>query len=202
LGRPFVLRFDSFAVWFAVRGFHAKDCDNGEVRVRLAGLLFLCAMLSGCGYHTAGSATHVPPNVRTLAVPIFANKTQAYQTEIVFTGAVIHELNARTKYEINSAEHADADATLHGTILSQSIAPLTYDTATGQSSSYLITITAAVSLTARDGRVLYANNKLTYRQQYQSTQDLASFIQEDSPAVNRLAKDFAAAVVSDMLESF
>jgi len=174
--------------------------------VRIAGPLFLsitlAGMLSGCGYHLAGSATHVPPNVRTLAVPIFANKTQAYQTEIVFTGAVIHELNARTKYEIVSAEHADADATLHGTILSQSIAPLTYDTATGQSSSYLITIIASVSLTARDGRVLYANNNLTFRQQYQSTQDLASFIQEDSPAVNRLAKDFAAAVVSDMLESF
>lgn len=172
------------------------------MRLRLTGPLLLCALLTGCGYHTAGSATHVPVNVRTMAVPIFANKTQSYQTEVVFTGAVIHELNARTKYEINSAEHADSDATLHGTILSQSIAPLTYDTATGQSSSYLVTITAAVTLTARDGHVLYANNNLTFRQQYQSTQDLASFIQEDSPAVNRMAKDFAAAVVSDMLESF
>jgi outer membrane lipopolysaccharide assembly protein LptE/RlpB len=165
-------------------------------------MLSLAIVLTGCGYHAAGSATHVPADVRTLAVPIFANKTQAYQTEVVFTGAVVHELNARTKYEIVTAEHADADATLHGTILSQSIAPLTYDTVTGQSSSYLITITAAVTLTARDGRVLYANSNLTFRQQYQSTQDLASFIQEDSPAVNRLAKDFAAAIVSDMLESF
>jgi hypothetical protein len=200
------LRLDSFRAWFAGRGFHGKGCDNGDVKVRLPGLLLLAAFGStltlGCGYHTAGSATHVPANVRTLAVPIFANKTQAYQTEVVFTGAVIHELNARTKYEITSAEHADTDATLHGTILSQSIAPLTYDTATGQSSSYLVTITAAVVLTARDGRVLYSNSDLTFRQQYQSTQDLASFIQEDSPAVSRLAKDFAAAVVSDMLESF
>ncbi len=174
--------------------------------MRLTGLLLLAALGStltlGCGYHTAGLATHVPANVRTLAVPIFANKTQAYQTETVFTGAVIHELNARTKYVISSADHADSDASLHGTFLSQSIAPLTYDTATGQSSSYLVTITAAVTLTARDGHVLYSNGNLTYRQQYQSTQDLASFIQEDSPAVNRLAKDFAAALVSDMLESF
>lgn len=140
--------------------------------------------------------------VQTLAVPVFTNKTQAYRTEIAFTGAMVHELNARTKYRILNGDNADADATLHGVIMSQSIAPLTYDTATGQSASYLITITAAVTLTARDGRVLYSNGNLTFRQQYQSTQDLASFIQEDSPAVNRLAKDFAAAAVSDMLESF
>ncbi len=175
--------------------------------MRLTGLSLLsitlsALLLAGCGYHTAGSATHVPADVRTMAVPIFVNKTQSYKTEVVFTGAVIHELNARTRYEITTAEHADADATLHGTILSQSIVPLTYDTATGQSSSYLVTVTAAVTLTARDGRVLYSNSNLNFRQQYQSTQDLASFIQEDSPAVNRMAKDFAAAVVSDMLESF
>jgi len=157
---------------------------------------------TGCGYHVAGSATHVPPNVRTLDVPIFVNKTQAYHTEMALTGAVVHELNARTKYIVSTADHADTDATLQGVILSQSVAPLTYDTATAQSSSYLITITAAVTLTARDGSVLYTNKNLIFRQQYQSTQDLTSFIQEDSPAVNRMAKDFAAAVVSDMLESF
>jgi len=160
--------------------------------------LALAFGLTGCGYHTAGSAAHIPANVRTLAVPIFANKTQGYQTEIAFTGAVVHELNARTRYVVTTAD----DATLHGTILTLTISPLTYDTAAGQSSSYLITVSAAVSLSGRDGHVLYRNSNLTFRQQYQSTQDLASFIQEDSPAMNRMAKDFAAAVVSDMLESF
>ena len=173
--------------------------------MRFAGLLLPCTallLLTGCGYHLAGSATHVPPNVRTLDVPIFVNKTQAYHTEMALTGAVVHELNARTKYVITTADHADADATLQGVVVSQSVAPLTYDTQTAQSSSYLITITASVTLVARDGTVLYTNKDLVFRQQYQSTQDLASFIQEDSPAVDRLSKDFAAAVVSDMLESF
>jgi hypothetical protein len=145
----------------------------------------------------------VPANVRTLAVPTFSNKTQSYKTETVFTAAVAHELNARSKYVIVNGENmADADATLRGTILKQTIVPLTYDTATSQSSSFLITITAAVTLTGRDGQVLWSNGNLVFRQQYQSTQDIASFIQEDSPAVKRMSKDFAAAVVSDMLESF
>lgn len=163
-----------------------------------------CSILAviGCGYHQIGSATHIPADVRTLAVPIFATSAQAYHSEMSFTQATIQELNTRTKYRIINGDSDTADATLHGTILSQTVAPLTYDSNTGQSSSYLVTITAKVVLTAHDGRVLYRNNAIVYREQYQSTQDLSGFIQEDGYAVRRIANDFAHAVVSDMLESF
>jgi outer membrane lipopolysaccharide assembly protein LptE/RlpB len=171
------------------------------MRLRLLTLLFVTT-LTGCGYHQAGSATHIPANVRTLAIPIFATNVQAYHTEMALTQATIRELNTRTKYQIINNDDHDADATLHGTILTQTVAPLTYDGATGQSSSYLITITAKVLLTAHDGHTLYRNDAFVYREQYQSTQDLSGFIQEDNHAVNRVAKDFAQAVVSDMLESF
>jgi outer membrane lipopolysaccharide assembly protein LptE/RlpB len=164
--------------------------------------LLLLTTLAGCGYHQAGSATHIPADVRTLAVPIFATRATAYHTEAAFTEAIIRELNTRTKYHILNSDSDSADATLHGTILTQTVAPLTYDSNSGQSSSYLITITARVVLTAHDGRVLYRNDAVVYHEQYQSTQDLSGFIQEDAKAVSRVAKDFAQAVVSDMLESF
>ncbi|MBB5317682.1 LPS assembly lipoprotein LptE [Tunturibacter empetritectus] len=162
----------------------------------------LLLTLTGCGYHQTGSATHIPASVRTLAVPVFATNAQAFHTEMAFTQATIRELNTRTRYHILTSDSDSADATLHGTILTQTVAPLTYDGATGQSSSYLITITAKVLLTAHDGHTLYRNDAFVYREQYQSTQDLSGFIQEDNHAVNRVAKDFAQAVVSDMLESF
>ena len=171
--------------------------------------LLLCAVLSspfllltGCGYHQAGSATHIPTDVRTLAVPIFITRAQAYHSEVALTQAVIRELNTRTKYRILNTDSDSADATLHGTILAQTVAPLTYDASTGQSSSYLVTITAKVLLTAHDGTILYRNDSFLYREQYQSTQDLNGFIQEDGYAVQRIARAFAQAVVSDMLESF
>ena len=163
--------------------------------------LLLLTTLTGCGYHQAGSATHIPANVRTLAVPIFTTRAQAFHTEMAFTQATIRELNTRTKYRILN-NNADADATLTGTILSQTVAPLTYDATSGQSSSYLLSITAKVVLTAHDGHVLYRNDAILYREQYQSTQDLSGFIQEDSAAVRRVARDFAQSLVSDMLQSF
>ncbi|HEY5331100.1 MAG TPA: LPS assembly lipoprotein LptE [Acidobacteriaceae bacterium] len=178
--------------------------------MRKLGALALLPMLllGGCGYHAVGAATHVPANVRTLAVPIFQSKVQAYRTETVFTEAVVRELNTRTKYRVLTASGdgtfngADADAVLRGTILSQTIAPLTYDPSSGQTSSYLVTVTAQVVLTAHDGKVLYRNDAFAWREQYQSTQDLSGFIQEDGAAVRRMSRDFAQAVVSDMLESF
>ncbi|HWG17480.1 MAG TPA: LPS assembly lipoprotein LptE, partial [Acidobacteriaceae bacterium] len=116
------------------------------------------------------------------------------------TQAVVRELDTRTRLRVVNS--GDADATLNGVILTQTAVPLTYDSTSGETSSYLITLTAKVTLTARDGRVLYRNDALAFREQYQSTQDFTNSIREDTPAVRRLATNFARAVVSDMLESF
>jgi outer membrane lipopolysaccharide assembly protein LptE/RlpB len=174
--------------------------------LRYAGVLFLIlpsiALFTGCGYHTAGSATHIPANVHTIAVPVFETHTLAYHTETALTQAVVRELNTRTRYRIVTTDNGDADAVLSGTVLSQTPVPLTYDSTSGETSSYVVTITVKVVLTAHDGRVLYRNDALSYKEQYQSTQDLSGFIREDPAAVNRLARDFAQALVGDMLESF
>lgn len=156
--------------------------------------------LSGCGYHTVGSATHLPPDTRTLAVPVFATHTEAYHTEAVMTEAVIREFAARTRLRVTPASGGDPDVVLHGTILKEVVTPLTYNTSTQQSSSFLITMVVSVSLTGHDGKVLYENKNYVYRQQYQATTDLATFLDESPAAVERLSRDFARQLVADVLE--
>jgi len=158
--------------------------------------------LAGCGYHTVGAATHLPPGTQTLAVPVFATHTNAYRTETVLTTAVVREFAARTRLRVTPDDTGDPDTVLRGTILSQTIAPLTYNSQTQQSSSFLITLNIAVTLTARDGRLLYKNDNYVFRQQYQSTTDLPTFLEESPAAVERLSRDFARALVADVLESF
>jgi outer membrane lipopolysaccharide assembly protein LptE/RlpB len=157
--------------------------------------------LTGCGYHTLGSPAHLPPNVRTLSIPVFATKTEAYHTEALVTDAVIREFAARTKLRVTPSTSGDYDAVLLGSILQQTIQPLTYNTGTQQSSSFLITIVAAVTLTGQDGRVLYENKNYVFRQQYQSTTSLPTFLDESPAAEERLSREFARALVSDVLES-
>lgn len=172
-------------------------------RALLMGAAGLALMMMGCGYHRVGAAAHIPVNVRTLAVPIFVSKVQGYNTETVFTQAVVRELNTRTNYRVlTSGTGSGADAVLKGTIVTETVSPLTYDSSSGQTSSYLVNVTASVQLVAHDGTVLYKNDAFAWREQYQSTQDISGFVQEDGAAVRRMGKDFAEALVSDMLESF
>jgi outer membrane lipopolysaccharide assembly protein LptE/RlpB len=156
--------------------------------------------LSGCGYHTLGAATHLPPDVKTLAVPVFATRTDSNGTETALTDAVVREFITRTRFRVTTNSGSDADAVLHGTILKQNVMPLTYNAATQQSSSFIITIVASVTLTAHDGRVLYENKNYVYREQYQSSTDLPTFIQEDPAAIQRLSHEFARQLVADILE--
>ncbi|MGP8173116.1 MAG: LPS assembly lipoprotein LptE [Terracidiphilus sp.] len=157
---------------------------------------------SGCGYHTLGAVTHLPPDVRTLSVPVFATRTEAYHTETVMTNAVIREFATRTRLRVTPDTGGDPDAVLQGTILKEAVAPLTYNASTQESSSFLITIVASVTLTGRDGKVLYENKNYVYRQQYQSTTDLPTFIQENPAAMERLSREFARQLVADVLEGF
>lgn len=159
----------------------------------------LCA-LCGCGYHTVGAATHLPPDAHTLAVPMFATRTEAYHTEAALTDAVIREFAARSPMRVTPAAGADADVVLHGTILNETVAPLTYNTSTQQSSSFQITLAISVTVTDREGKVLYQNKNYIFRGQYQSTTDLPTFLDESPSAVERISRDFARALVADVLE--
>jgi outer membrane lipopolysaccharide assembly protein LptE/RlpB len=157
-------------------------------------------LLGGCGYHTVGAATHLPPDARTLAVPVFATRTDTYHSEEVMTEAVIREFATRSKLRVQPDTNGDPDVVLHGTILQQTVSPLTYNAATQQSSSFLVLMVVAVKLTGRDGRVLYQNDKYIFRQQYQSTTDLPVYFDESPAAIERLSRDFARALVADVLE--
>ena len=156
--------------------------------------------LAGCGYHTLGAAAHLPPDARTLYVPVFATHTVNYHTEVSMTDAVIREFAAQTRLRVTPDPQGAPDVVLHGTILQETVVPLTYNTSTQQSSSFLITLVASVRLNDRDGKLLYENKNYTFRQQYQSTTDLPTYLDESPAAVERLSHDFARALVADVLE--
>jgi outer membrane lipopolysaccharide assembly protein LptE/RlpB len=158
--------------------------------------------MSGCGYHTAGHAVQLPENVKAIAVPAFKSETPTYRVEQMLTASVVREFTTRTRYRILNEASDDADATLRGTVLSTAVSPLTYDTASGRAASVLVVVSLKVSLTNREGKVLYQNPAFLFREQYEVSQDLTSFFEEDSPAFRRLSQDFARTLVSNILEGF
>jgi hypothetical protein len=99
-------------------------------------------------------------------------------------------------------ESGDADATLRGTVVSTELAPVTYDSRTGRASSGLVTVTMRVSLVDRKGKVLFENQNYQFREQYQISREITSFFEEESPAVDRLSRDFARTLVSNIVEAY
>ena len=174
-------------------------------RVRYGYLALLGAALlacASCGYHTSGKAVRLPQNVRTIYVPTFNNTTHAFRVEQVLTAAVVQELRSRTNFQVVLTSNDPADATLKGTVTSVGTYPLTYNSQTGQPASSMLQVAMKVSLIDRDGKVLWANPAYSFHNQYELSQDPASFFEEESPALQRLAHDFAQEMVSNIEEAY
>lgn len=167
----------------------------------LAGLA-LCLILPSCGYKTVGHSSRLPAEVKSIAVPAFTNQTQSYRVEQVLTAAVVREFVTRTRFRVLPEISNDADAILRGTIISAAAAPLTFDSQTGRASTALITVTMRMTLVDRRGMVLYDNPNFTFREQYQVSREVSSFFEEDAPALDRLARDFAHTLVSSVIEAY
>lgn len=185
---------------------HRHDQNRIEAAVRTAGLkagivLLLALTVAGCGY-SARTRSDQMPNIQVLSVPTFTNQTQTYRVEQLLTSAVVSEFLNRTDYKVISDDSDSADATLRGYVVSTQIAPVTYDSNTGRASSSLITVTMRVSLTDRSGRVIYDNPNYLFREQYQVSREISSFFEEESPALERMSRDFARTLVSNILEAY
>jgi len=170
--------------------------------VALLTLLAAPFFASGCGYHLAGRAGNLPSEWKTIAVPAFKNDTARYRIEQRFTEAVIRQFIQRTKYRIVQNPES-ADAVLHGEVVSIDTNPVLFNATTGQVTTMLVTVHTKVQLVdATTQKVVYKNEDMLFRDEYQISTDVQSFFEEQDPALERMAKDFAAQLVSNVVENF
>jgi outer membrane lipopolysaccharide assembly protein LptE/RlpB len=172
------------------------------LRVALAWALSVGVGASGCGYHVAGRGAHLPSNWKTIAVPAFINRTARNRIEQHFTSSVIHELLARTKYHVIQ-DAGSADAVLRGEVKSIETSPVLFDASTGRVTTMLVTVHASAQLVDRQSqKVIYQNKDFVFREEYQISTEVTSFFEEQDPALERMSRDFAAGLVSNLLENF
>jgi outer membrane lipopolysaccharide assembly protein LptE/RlpB len=168
----------------------------------IGALLLGATFLAGCGYHVAGRASQLPSDWKTIAVPAFKNDTRRYRIEQRFTQAVIREFITRTKYQIIQNETA-ADAVLRGEVLAIETTPVLFDSTTGQVTAMLVTIHVKVLLLDNHTqKSIYENDDMVFRDEYQISSDVQSFFEEQDPALERMSRDFAARLVSNVVEKF
>jgi hypothetical protein len=217
IGRPAKRRIEPRAPRI---GFYFKF-QNSKFKLEILPLclcVFVALFVSSCGYHVGGTASLLPPGLKVIAVPALKNDTPRYRIEQRMTEAVVHEFIARTKYRIVSSEDS-ADAVLHGEITSFEAIPAVFDTTptttpnsttvptvnttTARATTMLVSVHVKLSLQERETKkVLYKNDDYLFREPYEISTDPSKFFDEQGPALERMSRDFAARLVSDVLENF
>ena len=157
---------------------------------------------SACGYHVAGTAARIPPDVKTIAIPAFKNESLTFRIEQQLTSAVTREFLERTHYRILS-DPAAADAVLRGTVKTVRARAVTFDVNTGRATTLQVQVTADVKLEdLHTHKILFSNSTYLFRQEYQESESPSELFQEDKPALERLSRDLARTLVTDILENF
>lgn len=184
----------------ARRSERVKESFLGFLGVLVLVLLVLGP--PGCGYHVAGNAARLPADWQTIAVPAFKNDTTRYRIEQRLTQAVIREFITRTKYRIVQ-DTESASAVFRGEVLSIETSPVQFDATTGQVTTMLVAVHAKVSLVDnRTQKPVYQNEDMVFRDEYQVSSDVKSFFEEQDPALERMSREFASQVISNVLENF
>ena len=195
---------EAFRIWRNRRSSFAPSGNSRATRSVFGMLPAVTCLLSAvcCGYHVAGTATRIPPGVKTIAVPAFKNMSSTFRIEQQVTAAVTREFLERTHYRVVPTPR-DADAVLHGTIKDIRAHAVAFDVNTGRATSLQVQVTADVKLEdVHTHRLLFSNSNYVYRDEYQVSESPSALFEEDRPALERLSRDLARTLVTDIIENF
>jgi Lipopolysaccharide-assembly len=160
----------------------------------------LSLALDVCGYKPAGKGKSLPASIKTIAVPVFQNTSLKYRVEQRFTQATIEEILKRGRALRVTTNPEEADAVLSGDIRNFRASGTLLDE---RGRTRVWDVKVVVSVVVRDRRthrILYQNPRVEFEGEYELSDDPQSFFNEENPAVDRIAKDFAQTLISTILE--
>lgn len=162
--------------------------------------LSLAVVFDVCGYKPSGKGKSLPAHIKTLAIPVFQNSALNYRVEQRFTHAVIDELLKRARALHVTANPDVADAVLLGDIKRFRVAGVLIDQ---QGRTRVYNVQIVVSVIVRDlktKKIVFQNSRMSFEGEYDLSDDPQSFFNEENPAVERIANDFAKTIISTIME--
>lgn len=167
------------------------------VVMRIALLLVFAVGFAGCGYSLRGT---LPSHIKSVAVPIFVNRTPEPAVEGLLTRAVVEAFSTNGRLKI--ASPADADAILDGEVTGYSLDSIAFDPSANVR-QYRLTVT--LNLRFRDvkrNEVLFQQSGVQERADFQVLGAVADTISREESALRLAAVDIARAIVTLAIERF
>lgn len=166
------------------------------MRLRLAALA-LVLILGGCGYSLRGN---LPEDIKTVAVPVFRNRTAEPAVENLLTRAVIEAFSTNGRLRVVGAEAADS--ILEGDVVGYQIESVAFDQRANVR-QYRLLVT--LNLRFRDVRrnaLLFQRDGLQEKADFRVLGAVSENISREETALRAAAVDIARAVVGLAIERF
>jgi hypothetical protein len=167
------------------------------VRRRGAALLALAVTLSGCGYSFQGT---LPDHVKTVAVPIFVNRTQQPAVENVITRAIVDAFATNGRLRVVRRE--DADSILEGEVLQYTVGAIAVDPSLNVQ-QYRLGVTLNLRMRdVRQNRLLFEQANFSEQADFLVAGSVAQTLSIEAGALQQAATEIARSVVSLALDRF
>jgi outer membrane lipopolysaccharide assembly protein LptE/RlpB len=152
---------------------------------------------AGCGYSLRGN---LPAHVKTIAIPIFLNRTPVPAVENFLTNAVVNAFSTNGRLRVTTVERADS--ILDGVITNYNLTSIAYDAA-ANIRQFRLTVT--LDLKFRDVRrneVLFQRLNYSDRADFAVPGTVAETITTSETALQQAATEIARSLVSLAVERF
>ena len=161
------------------------------------GLLVLAVGLAGCGYSFRGN---LPDHIKTVAVPIFQNKTSEPGVESLLTSAVVDAFASNGRLRVVKPE--EADAVLTGEVVGYGVVSIAYDNLANVR-QYRLVVTMNLRLRdVKKNETLFDQQGLREYADFQVLGAVSQTIGAEEGAVRTAATQVARSIVSLAIDRF
>jgi hypothetical protein len=164
---------------------------------RALGLILAAVVLAGCGYGTRGS---LPDHIKTVAVPIFKNRTLEPGVETAITSGVVNAFSSGGRVKVVPVDQADA--ILQGEVVAYSLDGLAFDQ-TANVRAYRLRVVLNVEFRdVRKSAMLWRQEGLSETSDFQVQGQVSDTIARGRGAMSQAAAEIGRKVVNLALDRF
>jgi TolB-like protein len=168
---------------------------------RLAGVLGVVVLTSACGYSLQGTSSALPESIRVIALLPFENHTTRPEIEQRVTEETARQLASRGRYRVVT-DRSGADALLEGAIIGFRTNPVQFN-AEGRASRVETVVSIQASLRdLSNDEILWSQSGLLFRSQWDVPATEAGFFDQETVALEDIARGAAGTLVSSIFEGF
>ncbi len=162
-------------------------------------LLVVVGLSYNCGYKLAGFSTQIPPQIKSISIPDFENKTTRYQVDQTLTFAIREEFIKRSNMVLVDRPE-NADSVLEGSITLFDVKPISYSN-DASANLYKLTIEVTIRfIDLKNNKVIFEGEGIKFTDNYEI--DDVDFLSRENQTLVKIAEEFASSVVTTILENF